>query len=104
VRKAEGQTVSPVFELISSVPSIPGMTITGRLPVLALAVAKKFSRFGVRRAEIHALEISETTIRVEIKYREGAGDLFNGHRPATIDEARNESRTKAVVDINDSYV
>ena len=80
------------------------MTITGRLPVLALAVAKMFSRFGVRRAEIHALEISETTIRVEIKYREGAGDLFNGHRPATIDEARNKAGTKAVVDINDSYI
>ena len=80
------------------------MTITGRLPVLALAVAKMFSRFGVRRAEIHALEISETTIRVEIKYRERASDLFNGHRPATIDEARNKASTKAVVDINDSYV
>ena len=63
-----------------------------------------FSRFGVRRAEIHALEISETTIRVEIKYREPASDLFNGHRPATIDEACNKAGTKAVVDINDSYV
>ena len=80
------------------------MTITGRLPVLALAVAKMFSRLGVRRAEIHAVETRETTIRVEIKYRERAGDLFNGHRPATIDEARNKSSTKAVVDINDSYI
>ena len=59
----------------------------------------------MRRAEIQALEISETTIRVESKYRERPdGDLINGHRPATIDEARNKPRTKAVVDINDSYV
>ena len=85
-------------------PSIPGITITGRLPVLALAVAKMFSRLGVRRAEIHALETSETMIRVEIKYRERTSDLFNGHRPAAIDEACNKSSTKAVVDINDSYV
>ncbi len=63
-----------------------------------------FSRLGVRRAEIHALEINETTIRVEIKYLERASDLFNGHRPATIDEARYKASTKAVVDINDSYV
>ena len=63
-----------------------------------------FSRLGVRRAEIHALETSETTIRVGIKYRERAGDLFNGHRPAAIDEARNKAGAKAVVDINDSYV
>jgi len=74
------------------------------LPLLALAVAKMFSRLGVRRAEIHALEISETTIRVESKYCLRASDLFNGNRPATIDEARNKAGTKAVVDINDSYV
>jgi len=63
-----------------------------------------FSRFGVRRAEIHAFETSETTIKVEIKYRERASGLFNGHRPAAIDEARNKAGAKAVVDINDSYI
>src|ERR1041385_3632037 len=105
VRNADGQTVSPVFELISSEPSIPGMTITGGLPVLALAVAKMFSRLGVRRAEMQPLETSETRIRVEMKYREwGMGRLFNGHRPAAVDEARNKACTKAVVDINDSNV
>jgi hypothetical protein len=83
---------------------MPGITITGRLPVLVLAVAKMFSRLGVRRAEIHPLETTETTIRVKIKYRERASDLFNGHRPATIDEACNKAGTKAVVDINDSYI
>ena len=80
------------------------MTITGRLPVLALAVAKMFSRFGVRRAEIHALEISETTIRMESKYCLRVTGLFHGHRPAAIDKARNKAGAKAVVDINDSYV
>lgn len=105
VRNADGQTVSPVFELINSEPSIPGITMTGRLPVLDLAVAKICSRSGVRRAEMHALETSETRIRVEIKNRLWAnGDLFNGHRPATIDEARDKSSTKAVVDINDRNV
>src|SRR5215510_11640294 len=68
VRNADGQTVSPVFELINSEPRIPGITITGRLPVLDLAVAKICSRLGVRRAEIQALETKETTIRMEIKY------------------------------------
>jgi hypothetical protein len=67
VRKAEGQTVSPVFGLISSEPSIPGITITGRLPLLDRAAAKMFSRLGVRRAEIHAFETTETIIRVEIR-------------------------------------
>src|ERR1044072_9592246 len=52
VRKAEGQTVSPVFELISSLPRIPGMTITGRLLVRVRADAKMLSRSGVRRAEM----------------------------------------------------
>src|SRR5690348_3488067 len=101
VRNADGQTVSPVFELISSEPSMPGITITGRLPVRALAVVKICARLGVRRAEMHALETSETTIRVEIKYcLRAIGDLINGHRPATIDEARYKASTKAVVDIN----
>ena len=105
VRNADGQTVSPVFGLINSEPSIPGITITGRLPVLALAVAKMFSRFGVRRAEMHALETSDNEMRPINKYRERANeDLFNGHRPAAIDEARNKAGTKAVVDINDSYI
>ena len=79
--------------------------MTGRLPVLDLAVAKICSRSGVRRAEMHALDTNETRIRVEIKYCLWAnGDLINGHRPATIDEARDKSSTKAVVDINDSNV
>ena len=81
------------------------MTITGRLPVLDLAVAKMFSRLGVRRAEMQPLETSATRIRVEIKYREcERRRLFNGHRPAAVDEARDKSCTKAVVDINDSDV
>ena len=84
---------------------MPGMTITGRLPVLDLAVAKMFSRLGVRRAEMQPLEISETKIRVEVKNRERvSGRLFNGHRPAAVDEARDKTCTKAVVDINDSNV
>jgi hypothetical protein len=61
-----------------------------------------FSRFGVRRAEMHALETSDKEMRLIKKYRERR--LFNGHRPAAIDEAGNKAGTKAVVDINDSYV
>src|SRR6185503_2616681 len=105
VRNADGQTVSPVFELISSVPSIPGMTITGRFPVRARAVAKMCSRLGVRRAEIHALETREAAIRIKIKRRECATDvLFNGHRPATIDETRDKTCAEAVVDVYHRHV
>src|ERR1041385_5428519 len=92
VRNADGQTFSPVFELISSVPRVPGMTITGRFPVRARAVAKMCSRLGVRRAEIHALETSETVIRINSSWRDlGTDRLFNGHRPTTIDEARDKA-------------
>src|SRR5215216_611374 len=101
VRNAEGQTVSPVFGLISSEPRTPGMTITGRFPDLARADAKMCSRLGVRRAEVHALDTSESTIRVKSKCRER---LVNGHRPTTIDEARDKPCAKAVVDIYYGYV
>ena len=63
------------------------------------------SRFGVRRAEIHALDTSESTIRLKSICRERAsGGLFNGHRPTTIDEARDKPGAKAVVDIHYGYV
>src|SRR6185369_16652269 len=105
VRNTEGQTVSPVLELISSVPRIPGITITGRFPVRARAAAKMCSRLGVRRAEMHALETRETEIRMKTKRREYAtADLFNGHRPATIDEARHKSCAEAVVDVHHGHV
>src|SRR6185369_12821670 len=78
VRNTEGQTVSPVFELINSLPRIPGITITGRFPALARAAAKMCSRLGVRRAEMQALEMRETGIRIKTKRRECAtADLFN---------------------------
>src|SRR5215213_2313085 len=100
VRKAEGQTVSPVLELISSVPKIPGMTTTGRFPVLDFAAAKICSRLGVRRAEIHPLETSDRAIKVSSKRRELAiRGLVNGHRPTAIDQARHEPCAKSVVDI-----
>ena len=79
------------------------MTITGRFPVLARADAKMCSRFGVRRAEMHALETSERARRVINKCRKFGG-LFNWHRPPTIDEARNEPRAKAVVDVYYGHV
>ena len=51
------------------------------------------------------LETSESKMRLKAKYRERAsGNLFNGHRPATIDEACDKTGAKAVVDINDSNV
>lgn len=79
--------------------------MTGRFPVRNLADAKMCSRLGVRRAVMHPLESSESVIKLKTRYRErGNGDLLNGHRPAAIDEARNKSGTKAVVDIHDSYV
>src|SRR6185369_3390568 len=105
VRNAEGQTISPVFGFMSSVPRIPGITITGRFPVLARAVAKMCSRLGVRRAEMQPLETSETAIKTKIRWREQpTAGLFNGHRPATIDEARDKSCAEAVVDIHHSHV
>jgi hypothetical protein len=79
------------------------MTITGRFPVLERAEAKMCSRLGVRRAEMHALETSENARRVITKCRELA-TLFNWHRPATIDEARNEPRAEAVVDVHYGHV
>ena len=63
------------------------------------------SRSGVRRAEIHALEISASTMRARSECCERAADgLFNGHRPATIDEARDKAGAKAVVDVHDGHV
>jgi len=81
------------------------MTITGRFPVWARAEAKMCSRSGVRRAEMHALETIERRIRVKIKNRGRAGPgLFNGHRPATIDQTRDKAGAKTVVDVYDSDV
>ena len=81
------------------------MTMTGRFPVRARADAKMCSRFGVRFAEMHALETSDSARRVITKCRELAIRLlFNWHRPATIDEARNEARAKAVVDVHHGHV
>jgi len=62
VRNADGQTFSPVFELINSDPRMPGIIISGRFPVVARATAKMCSRFGDRRAEIHPENINEETI------------------------------------------
>src|SRR5947209_20068602 len=47
-RKAEGQTTSPVFELTSCDPNLPGITINGRLPTRSRAPAEPHARFGVR--------------------------------------------------------
>jgi hypothetical protein len=59
------------------------------------------SRLGVRRAEMHALETSESAIRQNSKCREfAAPELFNGHRPATIDQTRHKPGAKSVVDIH----
>jgi len=81
------------------------MTITGRFPVRARAEAKMCSRLGVRRAEIHALETSESAIRIKRKCRaRSTGGLVNWYRPTTINEARYESCAKAVVDIHHSYI
>src|SRR5215213_3980917 len=105
VRNAEGQTVSPVLGFFNSVPRMPGITITGRFPVRLRAVAKMCSRLGVRRAEMHALETREAAIKIKIKRREyGTADLFNGHRPATIDEARDKSCAEAVVNVHHGHV
>src|SRR5215203_1254657 len=105
VRNAEGQTVSPVFELINSEPRIPGMTMTGRFPLRARAAAKMCSRFGVRRAEMHALETRESAIRLSSNcFERASGRLFNGHRPTTIDQAGDKPRAEAVVDIHHRHV
>src|ERR1044072_9309359 len=100
VRNAEGQTVSPVFELINSEPRIPGMMMTARFPLRARAAAKMCSRLGVRRGVMLALESSESAIRLSNNCFERAGGrLFNGPRPTTIDQAGYKPRAKAVVDI-----
>jgi hypothetical protein len=91
--------------LISSVPRIPGMTITGRFPVLDRAAAKICSRLGLRRAEMHALETSDSARRVSTKCRELANrGLFNWHRPATINETRDKPCAKSVVDIYHRHI
>lgn len=68
------------------------------------ADAKMCSRLGVRLAEMQALEISENARRVITKREFATCDLFNGHRPTTIDEARNEPRAKTVVDVHHGHV
>src|ERR1700752_4515692 len=81
------------------------MTITGRFPVLAPAEAKMCSRLGVRRAEIHALETSESAIRTKrIRRDRSTGALVNWHRPTTINETRDKSCAKPVIDIDYSYI
>ena len=81
------------------------MTMTGRFPVRERAEAKICSRLGVRRAEIHALETSDSAIRLSSKCRGLAiRGLLNWHRPAAIDQARDEPRAKSVVDIHYSHV
>ena len=62
------------------------------------------SRLGVRRAEIQPLEISASRRRVITKWEFATRNLFNGHRPTTIDEARNEPRAKTVVDVHHGHV
>jgi hypothetical protein len=68
------------------------------------AEAKMCSRLGVRRAEIQALEISESARRAITKREFATLGLFNWHRPPTIDEARNEPRAKTVVDVHHGHV
>jgi hypothetical protein len=63
------------------------------------------SRLGVRFAEMHALETSESARRAIIERWEFATrGLFNRHRPTTIDEACDEPRAKTVVDVNHGHV
>ena len=63
------------------------------------------SRFGVRFAEMQALETSERARRATTKRCEFATrGLFNWHRPTTIDEARYETRAKTVVDVYHGHV
>src|SRR4051794_12274384 len=71
VRNADGQTTSPVLEFNNSEPRIPGITITGRLPVRARASAKMCSRFGVRRAEMQLAEDKARTSRSTTNGGEG---------------------------------
>ena len=81
------------------------MTITGRFPVLARAEAKMCSRFGIRRAEIHPLETNESAIRTKSRCLEPSiGGLVNWHRPTTINEARDKTGAKAVIDIHHSHI
>ena len=68
------------------------------------AEAKMCSRLGVRFAEIQPLEISESARRAITKREFSTRDLFNGHRPTTIDEACNEPRAKTVVDVHHGHV
>jgi hypothetical protein len=84
--------------LINSDPRIPGITITGRFPVLALDSAKMFSRLGVRWADIQPEERAVTRKsptrtasgrrvfrNLEEKIRNNFGARFN----ANLDELTN---------------
>ena len=61
-RKTLGQTTSPVRRLTMLDPSMPGMTMTGRLPLRSRAPAKMRPRSGVRRAPQPA--VANATTRV----------------------------------------
>ena len=119
MRKADGQTFSPVLELINSDPRIPGITITGRFPVFVRAVAKMCSRFGVRRAEIQLDDTNENIINRAAKEdfdlavvvtKRGAckieldlpgvsdwKNLVNWWFPTSINQAGNESSPEPII-------
>jgi hypothetical protein len=79
--------------------------MTGRFPVLDRAAAKMCSRFGVRLGEVHALETSDSAMRLMTSRRECLiGDLFNWHRPATIYQTGHKPSAKAVVDVHHGHV
>ena len=87
---------------------MPGMTMTGRLPVLARAVAKMCSRFGVFRAEMQPVattdKIRTLKMRCGLLVNCRAKTLVNGRLPATVYEARDKTGAKAVVNVDDGHI
>src|SRR5690349_9142113 len=93
---------------------MPGITITGRLPLLARAVAKMCSRFGVLRAEMQPVVMTESIRTPKMRCglfvefvknrRVKRFTLFNGRLPATVYQTRDKARSEAVVDIDHGHI
>ena len=83
---------------------MPGITITGRLPLRVRAEAKMCSRFGVRLAEMQAVETIDTATRTVMRGWDFDVVLFSRRFPTSIDQTGHEACAEAVIDVHDRDV
>src|SRR5438105_819373 len=112
-RNAVGQTTSPVLRLMSREPSMPGTTITGRLPVRAFVAMKMRARSGVRRGPQPKKRVQNAECRMMNAKMIARRFLFiTLHSalitffiiPLAIDQACDKARAEAVVYVDDRDV